>query len=160
MFASKAACFNIFHVSPIMRLSLGGVPEPVPCLLVFLLSWLVCSAFLSFLFSCRFCSLVFASLLAFLSVLFLGFSASFRSFLLACLFVAFLDFSWLFLSFLGFSLLILAFPGLSWLFLAFLVFSWLFCFLVSHVLAFVYHPVVFHLRSGSSIASFDKLSAA
>ena len=45
-------------------------------------------------------------------------------------------------------------------FLSFLGFSWLFCCLISHSLAYVYHPVVVHRRSGSSIASFDKLSAA
>ena len=81
----------------------------------------------------------------------------------SCL-ICFLGCSWLFLAFswrfLGFSWLVLSFTGLSCLLLSSLGFSWLFCCLISHSLAYVYHPVVVHRRSGSSIASFDKLSAA
>ena len=81
----------------------------------------------------------------------------------SCL-ICFLGCSWLFLAFswrfLGFSLRVLSFTGFSCLLLSFLGFSWLFCCLIPHSLAYFYHPVVVHRRSGSSIASFDKLSAA
>ena len=81
----------------------------------------------------------------------------------SCL-ICFLGCSWLFLAFswrfLGFSWLVFSFPGFPYLRLAFLGVSWLFCCLISHSLAYFYHPVVVPRRSGSSIASFDKLSAA
>ena len=124
--------------------------------LCFFAGFLVCSVSWPFDIDTRLCKALcpHPGEVVYLTYLFFGFS---------CL-ICFLVCSWLFLAlswrFLGFSWLVLSFTGFSCLLLSFLGFSWLFCCLISHSLAYVYHPVVVHRRSGSSIASFDKLSAA
>ena len=124
--------------------------------LCFFAGFLVCSVSWPFDIDTRLCKALcpHPGEVVYLTYLFFGFS---------CL-ICFLVCSWLFLAFswrfLGFSWLVLSFPVFYCLLLSFLGFSWLFCCLISHSLAYVYHPVVVHRRSGSSIASFDKLSAA
>ena len=140
-FFSVLSCLLCFLVLSIFdtdtRLCKAPCPHPGKLVYLTYLSYLFVSAFLSYLV-CSIC--LPASLLSFLLLACHCCSLGFSAFL-----------SWLF-CFRFFSSLV---------FFLFSFFSIYLYFLLSgFLLLFLYQPGVVHRRSGSSIASFDKLSAA
>ena len=177
--------FQQFSIIQLVRFSLCGNPGVFPCFLLSVLSWRVCSLvfFFFLVLSSPLCFLVLSIFdtdtrlckapcphpgkLVYLTYLSYLFVSAFLSYLVCsiCLPASLLSFLLLacHCCSLGFS------AFLSWLF-CFRFFSSLVSFLFSFIylyfllsgflLLFLYQPGVVHRRSGSSIASFDKLSAA
>ena len=176
--------FQQFSIIQLVRFSLCGNPGVFPCFLLSVLSWRVCSLvfFFFLVLSSPLCFLVLSIFdtetrlckarcphpgkLVYLTYLSYLFVSAFLSYHLCCIGVAASLF--LFCCLLVVSAL-LAFPLSCLGFSAFIssLLSCPFCvrlfvciFYFPTFLSFLYQPGVVHLRSGSSIASFDKLSAA
>ena len=179
--------FSSFQLFSLCASPCVGIMGRFPCFLLSVLSWRVCSLVFFFfscpVLSCLFCFLVLSIFdtdtrlckapcphpgkLVYLTYLSYLFVSAFLSYLVCsiCLPASLLSFLLLacHCCSLGFS------AFLSWLF-CFRFFSSLVSFLFSFIylyfllsgflLLFLYQPGVVHRRSGSSIASFDKLSAA
>ena len=186
LFCEKLHFLAVFNCSVCALLLCVGIMGRFPCFLLSVLSWRVCSLVFFFscpVLSCLFCFLVLSIFdtdtrlckapcphpgkLVYLTYLSYLFVSAFLSYLVCsiCLPASLLSFLLLacHCCSLGFS------AFLSWLF-CFRFFSSLVSFLFSFIylyfllsgflLLFLYQPGVVHRRSGSSIASFDKLSAA